>query len=140
MAIVQNLCINTLIFTNEQWKLSLQNHTWVKIDFKVKENQWILIVSEYKGSWYGFRFHIAFVFKELPLIFGIILKKNIYNYLKWLLKHFFLFQLHSCMRTNFLSITAESYETLSSVKSDLKRFTKMENNTAFLGIPWWSSS
>ena len=30
------------------------------------------------------------------------------------------------MRTNFLSITAESYETLSSVKSDLKRFTKME--------------
>ena len=43
------------------------------------------------------------------------------------------------MKITFLSVTAESYETLSSVKSDLKRFTKMENNTALLGIPnyWW---
>ena len=38
------------------------------------------------------------------------------------------------MKTTFLSVTAESYETLSSVKSDLKRFTKMEKNTALLGI------
>lgn len=63
--------------------------------------------------------------------FGIIPKKNIDSYLKRLLNYSFLFQLHICVKVNFLhTLVAASAEAivriqLSSVKPDIKDLCKI---------------
>lgn len=48
---------------------------------------------------------LKLIFRKLPLVsFGVVAQKNVFSYLKILLKYSSFFQLHICMRSNFLHI------------------------------------
>lgn len=65
-----------------------------------------------KVYWYGFRFHIAANFKKLPLfIFWYSIIGWFPKLFKKLLKYSFLFQIHTCVRLDFLHIIQPKWHT-----------------------------
>lgn len=95
----------------------LQNHNWAKDPFKVQDSAMLFNVTLYK------KFiemvsdsTLLLIFKEYHwLSFSVVAKKKeIHNYLKRVLNYSSPFQLHVCMRLNFLHV----YESKPHIPTD----------------------
>lgn len=82
-----------------------QYYAGVRDPFKYKTNQWISMWQSKRRSltWFQFPCFIEPLRNYHLSRFSVLSKKKIQNYLKRQLKYPFLFQLHSCVRSNFLS-------------------------------------
>ena len=87
LAIVANAAMNMGVQISIHLEVRLGNHVIVPFSLFCLDSIWQL------------------TFKKPPLqSFGVVLKKNIHNYLKRLFKFSSIFQLHICVRMDFLHI------------------------------------
>lgn len=86
---------------------------------------------------------LQLIFRKLPLVM-LVSKKNIHKHLKSLLKYSSLFQIHICMRMDFLGIFQPRHTylnigvdrriQLASTKPDIKKIYKNETMSLFSSL------